>query len=164
MHRPGAPGRCRWNRRHGVGVPERGNGGYHAERWSSLAHRDPAADHPVALAFRLPELRGAPKTFRRTLPPALAGVRWSRYPVPGQRARRARIAAENSSKSVEHRSATRLATVKHREVSMRILLYPAVLGIALFTNAAAADVLEEFRAEDWNGMAFADDQSGKLAN
>ena len=47
---------------------------------------------------------------------------------------------------------------------MRILLYPAVLGIALFTNAAAADVLEEFRAEDWNGMAFADDQSGKLAN
>ncbi len=47
---------------------------------------------------------------------------------------------------------------------MRILLYPAVLATALFTNAAAADVLEEFRAEDWNGMAFADDQSGKLAN
>jgi biotin carboxyl carrier protein len=47
---------------------------------------------------------------------------------------------------------------------MRIVLCPAVLAIALFTNAAVAAVLEEFKAEDWNGMAFADDQSGKLAN
>ena len=46
---------------------------------------------------------------------------------------------------------------------MRIAIISACLA-ALLAGAAEAAVLEEFKAEDWTGMAYADDETGRLAN
>src|SRR5918998_6186479 len=47
---------------------------------------------------------------------------------------------------------------------MRISFPIAVLAVSLSATSAGAAVVEEFKAEDWNGMAYADDTTGKLAN